>query len=787
MGPGDPGKLLIVLAFAFNIAAMIGFFMVARGQRSYRNLAMRSYQLFTGFAVLAGVYLYYLFFTHNFAISYVWQYSSTTMPLEYLISAFWAGQEGTYLLWLIMNAAWGFLILKYAGRYRDYAMAVYGVINCFFLVLLVKLSPFAYLDFFATEGNGLNPLLQDPWMVIHPPVIFVGYSMAAVPFAIAMSAMIIKDYSSWLERVFPWVTITALMLAAGNILGGYWAYKTLGWGGFWAWDPVENSSFIPWFVSLALVHGLIIEKRSGALRRTNLMMTSFVFLLIVYGTFLTRSGVLSDFSVHSFVDLGLNNILVGFMALFVAMTLGLFIPRARSIESKPMDYNYFGKQFILFGGMMLLFLFSVVVLFWTSLPVLTSIFQSDPRAADLKTYNEYALPFGIMYAMLLTVSPWLTFNDFKLKNWQTKLSSVIAVAVAISFGLFYFGLGSSLDFALVLTLVITGLTMYFFKSDLRKSLMPAMIVLISAITICVTLDISNYMYILFFATAGMAIISNFLSLFGFLPGRWKYMGGELSHFGFGLMLLGCLGSAGFDSNVKLNIERGQTDEAYGLTIGYLGMANDIETPKNELILTIDDGTSISEARPQLYYSKQMDGIMRKPYIMRSLLSDLYFSPEQIQEIPDTNGLRLIKGTPTPADHFVFTFLEYSMGEKSEGEEGMRVIATIVVEHHDVFDTLYPAVLVTTDENGISTQIDEPAHFTDHQVYDVRIDEILPDEGAIVLTIPGLKRESKIDRLILDVARKPLINLVWWGTTLIMLGAIIVYIRRREELKAQMQV
>lgn len=286
-------------------------------------------------------------------------------------------------------------------------MAVFSLINLFLLSILVRLSPFALLPTPAADGLGFNPLLRDPWMVVHPPVIFVGYTMAAVPLSIALSALLTQDYSDWVRRVFPWVAVCSLMLGAGNILGGYWAYKTLGWGGYWGWDPVENSSLVPWVISLALLHGLILERRNGALRKTNLLLAAFVFLLVVYGTFLTRSGILADFSVHSFVDLGVNIYLVSFMVLFALMSLALFGSRVRSIQSALVNYHCFGRQFSMFAPLVVLFIFGIVVLFWSSLPILTSAISSEPRSANIPTYNSFALPLMIVMAYLLMLSPFL--------------------------------------------------------------------------------------------------------------------------------------------------------------------------------------------------------------------------------------------------------------------------------------------------------------------------------------------------------------------------------------------
>ena len=210
--------------------------------------------------------------------------------------------------------------------------------------MLVIYSPFRYVwqanpEHFAVgtippDGAGLNPLLQDPWMVAHPPVLFIGYAAATVPFAYAIAALLRKDFSTWIERSRRWTLFTMTSLGIGIFLGGYWAYKVLGWGGYWGWDPVENSSLIPWLALVALVHGTLVQRRKGALVRTNIALALASYVLVFYSTFLTRSGVLSNFSVHSFSDLGLSRHLVFFMLFYVVISVFLFVRRFRDMSAK---------------------------------------------------------------------------------------------------------------------------------------------------------------------------------------------------------------------------------------------------------------------------------------------------------------------------------------------------------------------------------------------------------------------------------------------------------------------
>ncbi|MFQ5452880.1 MAG: cytochrome c biogenesis protein CcsA [Candidatus Zixiibacteriota bacterium] len=779
MDVSTPGNLLILLAFVFNNLTGIFFFLVARGNRSYESLAVKSYHVFTVCVALAVAYLYYLFYTHNFAIQYVFEYSDRSLSFFYILSSFWAGQEGTYLLWLFFNALLGYIIIYKAGIYKNYGMVIYASVNLFFLVILWKLSPFALLDFVPQDGSGLNPLLQDPWMVIHPPIIFIGYSMSAIPFAIALAALIKNKYSDLIKKIFPWVAITSLMLAAGNILGGYWAYKTLGWGGYWAWDPVENSSFVPWFTSLALIHGLLIEKHSGALKKINILLTSFIFILIIYGTFLTRSGVLADFSVHSFVDLGINQYLVGFLIFYLVLTLILFIPRIKAIGHSPLNYNYYNKEFLLFMGMTLLFTLSMVVLFWTSLPILSVLFSETPRAADISTYNYFALPLAVIFALFLTVSPYVNYNSYVPRNWNVKLVTTLAVSVIIGFGLFYFVFDTSVIFSMILTLVMTGIGMYMFKSDLLKTLLPALLVFLATVLICLLLDINNYMFILLFASAAMVMTTNLMTIFGYLPGRWDLMGGQLTHLGFGLMLIGVVASTAFTTNEKLVLERGTSKDAFGLSITYNGMEHNIEFPKNKLLLTyIDDGETY-DAYPQLYYSPKLDGIMKKPFVLKKALYDLYFSPEQIQELNENQGLILGKGESKIIEDYEFTFVDFEMNQH-DSDSGLIVTAQVNLKQKGNMIQLEPALRIITNPNGNET-INVPAEFGDEKKYSLTIKQILADRGVVAFDIPGLIQTDAPDQLVLDISKKPVINLVWIGTALILLGCIIVYIRRKTEL------
>lgn len=782
MGFNTVGELLILFSLAMNIIAGLSYFLVARGKNDFQSLGYKCYNLFTLFVGLAVIYLFYLFFSHNYAFKYVYEYSERVQPFLYILSAFWGGQEGTYLLWLFFNALFGHIIIEKAGQYRDYAMVIFSLINLFLLLILINLSPFALLPFIPDDGLGLNPLLRDPWMIIHPPVIFIGYAMAAIPYAIVMAALIVNDHTDWVKRIFPWVAIVALTLGAGNVLGGYWAYKTLGWGGYWGWDPVENSSFIPWIVSLALIHGLIIQQRSGALKKTNIILSAFVFLLVVYGTFLTRSGVLANFSVHSFTDLGVNFFLIGFILVFVIFTLILYIYRFKKVVNEPVNYNYYGREFALFAGLTVLLIFSLVVLFWTSLPFITSV-TDNPRAADITTYNDFALPLAIIISFLLSISPFLSYSSYEVKRWPVKLAVSAASGLIISFGLFYFVVRNPLVVPIISTLVLTGLLMYLFSPKIRrKMILPLTAFLITAI-VAVIIGVRDYFYILFFAMAVMAIMSNLKAMYGYFPHNWKLLGGQLTHLGYGIMLVGILASSGFSASEKLILPRGTIGSAFGMNLRYTGMDGNIMQSNNQLNIEMEKGTIRSYIHPQLYYSRRLDGIMRKPFIDRQLLNDYYFAPEQIQELEGAEELVLAREEMKSVGDYTFTFRGFSLeGHGDSMAAGMTVTAMLDVAYGDRFTTIAPAKIQNADSQGRAHFIDRPAQLSlSDTTYEVYINGIMADQGMVSLNIPGLTQGKPPDQLILDISRKPLINLVWAGTTLVLIGSLVVFFRREQEM------
>src|SRR6185503_18536742 len=281
------------------------------------------------------------------------------------------------------------------------------------------------------DGVGLNPLLQDWWMTIHPPVLFTGFSSFVVPFAIACAALLKRDYDGWVKPVLPWAVFSAAILATGFIMGGVWAYKVLGWGGYWGWDPVENGSLIPWLSNMALVHGLLIQRVTGSLRRTNFFLAVTSYVLVLYASFLTRSGVLADFSVHSFVNLGLNGFLLSFLFLIMVVGYGGLLMRIRDIPGPVAPLGSFSRESMMWLGQLVFMLMCALVAVGMSAPLITRLF-GPPSNVQTSYYNLVNAPLAIAMGLLLGVAPLMRWRRQEMRPFLSSVVPPLGVALLVA-------------------------------------------------------------------------------------------------------------------------------------------------------------------------------------------------------------------------------------------------------------------------------------------------------------------------------------------------------------------
>jgi len=406
-------------------------------QGKSESLAILEYSQHTVAAVLTlgSAILFAAFASHDFSFKYVAEYSDSFMSGLYSITAFWAGQEGSLLFWAWFVALMGSVFAfssgyrSLAGRTRVLYWLIFLLVQGFFLLLLSNWSnPFIEFSPAPMEGRGLNPLLRNPGMIFHPPLLFLGYAGFTIPACLALAAWLTGERRSWLDMGRNWVIVSWIFLSAGIILGSWWAYMELGWGGYWAWDPVENASLIPWLSATAFLHTALVEERRGALRRTNVALITLTLLLCFFATYLVRSGVVQ--SLHAFGDGGVSRPLVLFMLgglVLMALTLTL----GRGEVGRPLSGLLSRPGFLLLTAWLLLAI-GTVVLLGTMWPVISSIWSPQPVGLDRNFYNRVTLPLFLGIAALLAVCPWLQWKEgLRDKRGLGMVAGVLAAGLVV--------------------------------------------------------------------------------------------------------------------------------------------------------------------------------------------------------------------------------------------------------------------------------------------------------------------------------------------------------------------
>ncbi len=547
-----PGTLLLWLAFLLGVASTVSYVLVIRGNERARSFARQSYVLMTAAIVVVSGLLMYLLVTHDYRLHYVWAYSDNLLSLRYLISSFWGGQEGSFLLWIFWGVLLGLPLIRLAKAYESRVMVFYNLTLLSLIMLLLKQDPFRFHDqltasMIPMDGQGLNPLLQNPWMVIHPPIMFIGYASLAIPFCFALAALWMKRYDEWTKVSIPWVLVSVGTLGTAIMLGGYWAYETLGWGGYWGWDPVENASLVPWLATVALTHGMLLQRSRKRFRRLNLVLAVMAYLLVVYATFLTRSGVLGDFSVHSFVDLGITGWLVFNMVFFLAVSIGLLAWRWREIPTEVGDEPFLSRTIFFVVGIILLILIGGIVLVGTSAPLISRLW-GEPAQVGPDFYNRVGYWLAVAFAAFLGVTPFLGWT--RADEGAARKFAVVAAATA---GLLAVG-------------------MFLGLNGWRGALY------VGAVLFCV--------------------VANSWALF--LKGRqghWRAAGGTMAHVGMGLMMLAFLTTGWLDREAKVRLEQDQPEEILGYTLTFKGVEKPTPQARDAMVVEVTDprggGTSSS--------------------------------------------------------------------------------------------------------------------------------------------------------------------------------------------------
>jgi len=706
---------------------------------NFQQIARLSYISFVVFATLASALLMFFFLAHDFRFEYVINYSSADLPLHFLISSFWAGQEGSFLLWVLLSAWLGVILMRKIRTAEPQVMVLYNLQNIFLSILLIKQSPFKTVPVPYPDGMGLNMLLQDFWMVIHPPIVFLGYVAFTIPFALAMASLWRREYNEWVKQALPWVAFAFVTLGAGIIIGGVWSYKVLGWGGYWGWDPVENASLLPWLVGIALLHGMLLQNYSGRLAKTNYFLAAFAFILIIYSTFLTRSGVLADFSVHSFQDLGITAWLVLFIMIFVVITAYFLVTRSKEMplpqHLKNKETPWFSLEYGLIGAVILLCLSAVFTGLGTSAPLITRILEKTSKVSN-QFYINVNLPLAILMALLLSFVPLLKLGKNNLRKLLPKLITGTVTAVITAIGTLLNGNpGIMILFFVIVSGFAAGVSLQLVYNSIRKSI----------------------------AAAAPA----------------------LTHVGLGLMFIGFVVSSVYDESQRVALSKGESKNVFGYDIKFIQANISQEALGSRLYLPLElkRGQKVIKGTPDIYLEKAEHGEGKRfhhPFIQRGLWSDLYISPEGYEGAADSTSagkvMTLKKGETLAFQDYQITFVKFDVAGMGEHQGAVKVAAELLVSYrHGAPMELRPLYAVGASDNSES-RVKLPGE-VDAFLNLMRIDAT---NKTIELLYDGPQTETPLatETLFAEVSIKPGMSLLWIGVTLLIVGGMLSIYRRR---------
>ncbi len=385
--------------------------------------------------------LTYAFLTRDFSLRYVVDYSDRNLSVLYTISAVWAGQAGSLLFWTwlltIFNALFVFVNRKKDDSLHPYVITIHSAVTLFFLGLVIyATNPFEKLSRVLPDGYGLNPLLQDPGMIFHPPSLFLGFAGFTIPFACALGALIKDDLSNnnWINQSRNWSLFAWIALTIGNILGAQWAYVELGWGGYWAWDPVENASLLPWLTGTTFIHSIMVQKARGGFKFWNMFLIIGTFLLTILGTFITRSGIIS--SVHAFGKSNIGTLFLIFMGIIVIVSIGLIIYRRSGLKSEYKVDSLVTRESGFLLNNLIFTLLTVTILWGTLYPAFTELFAGHQITLGEKFFNKVSVPFGILLLALLAICPLLSWSNLKTTTQELKKLGVQVFLPTVIFLIF---------------------------------------------------------------------------------------------------------------------------------------------------------------------------------------------------------------------------------------------------------------------------------------------------------------------------------------------------------------
>ncbi|MDD5771850.1 MAG: heme lyase CcmF/NrfE family subunit [bacterium] len=560
------------------------------------------------FVSITSFALLYSLLNRDFSIEYVYEHTSRTLSLLYTISAFWAGQKGSLLFWAWIMALFNAVLIltkrKKEIEFFPYVISIISFIQFFFLFVLVRVAdPFTrVMDtttgkmFTPPDGYGLNPLLQNPGMIWHPPTLFIGYVGYTIPFAFAIAALISKKLDNeWIKDIRRWSLFSWFFLSLGILLGAQWAYVELGWGGYWAWDPIENASLMPWLVGTAFIHSAMIQEKKEMLKTWNMVLIILTFILCVFGTFLTRSGVLS--SVHAFGETGVGPYFISFISLCLAGSLLLLIIRRKYLKNQNEMESMISKEnMFLFNNFILFSIFFVT--FWgTMFPVFSELFTGVKLTVGQSYFNKANVPLGTLLLILMAVCPLISWGKTSPQNFKKNFLLPVIIS-GISLVVFYI-LGNRKIIALIpsifVVFVIMAIIVEFYRGTIIRHQNTG----------------KNY----------------FTSFFALIWSNKRRYGGYIVHIGIVMMFVGMIGIGAYSIEKDVeNIKIGSTIEIgkYKLTYDDLQAVEHPDKQSVYAVLTVyKNNKSIYKLRPEKGFFPNHEQPTTEVAIATTLLDDLY--------------------------------------------------------------------------------------------------------------------------------------------------------------------
>src|ERR671910_1100326 len=442
------GRAALIVCLGLALYAVVAGAIAARQRRqrlaeSAQNAVVASFAA----ALVGSAVLFTALVQNDFSFVYVADPTSRELPLGYTISAFWGGQEGSLLLWLLILTGFSAIAVLLARRSAasllPWAVPILGgVITFFAFMLVVVSSPFA-TQAAPADGAGLNPSLQNPYMLAHPPMLYLGFVGLTIPFAFAMGALAARRSDElWIVVTRRWTLVAWTFLGFGQLLGAHWAYVEVGWGGYFAWDPVENAALMPWLAATAFLHSVMIQEKRGMLKIWNVLLVVGAFALALFGTFLTRSGILS--SIHSFTESSIGPWFLGFIGVVVAGSIALIVSRLPLLRSKTRLESPVSREATFLYNNLLLIAFCLTILWGVAYPILTEALRGEPVTVGPPYYNFFLKAFGLPLLILMGIGPLIAWRRASLRGLGRIFAWPLGVAVSSGLVLLVLGAGSSI-------------------------------------------------------------------------------------------------------------------------------------------------------------------------------------------------------------------------------------------------------------------------------------------------------------------------------------------------------